>query len=193
MPRARRQQRARERDQTGDRQTAPTDEPGPWYFATLSGQLRVVANGADVELARDPPQPTVRRGNEAVSGPHLPQEGRRRRRSAIRARRSLPRTALRRSRRNRHPRSSPFRPSGPGAVWYVQYRLVCAMTLSGGGAPHSDWSSVVCASLTSVASYPLRQRAVQRRADALIRLRSDDHEAADTKAREHGLEGCVLE
>lgn len=25
----------------------------------------------------------------------------------------------------------------PGALWYVQYRFVCAMTLSGGGAPHS--------------------------------------------------------
>src|SRR5262245_31479706 len=42
----------------------------------------------------------------------------------------------------------------PGAVWYFQYRLVCAMTRSGGGAPHSVWSSVVWASLTRVASYP---------------------------------------
>ena len=25
----------------------------------------------------------------------------------------------------------------PGASWYFQYRFVCAMTLSGGGAPHS--------------------------------------------------------
>src|SRR5205823_12863246 len=43
----------------------------------------------------------------------------------------------------------------PGAVWYLQYRFVWAMTWSGGGAPHGVWSSVVCASLTSVASYPL--------------------------------------
>jgi len=26
----------------------------------------------------------------------------------------------------------------PGAVWWVQYRFVWAMTCSGGGAPHSD-------------------------------------------------------
>ena len=42
----------------------------------------------------------------------------------------------------------------PGAVWLFQYRFVCAITCSGGGAPHSVRSSVVCASLTSVASYP---------------------------------------
>ena len=40
----------------------------------------------------------------------------------------------------------------PGAVWDVQYRFVCAMTCSGGGAPHGVWSSVVWASLTRVAS-----------------------------------------
>src|SRR5205807_10008088 len=43
----------------------------------------------------------------------------------------------------------------PGAVWYFQYRFVCAMTWDGGGAPHAVWSSVVWASLTRVASYPL--------------------------------------
>ncbi len=43
-------------------------------------------------------------------------------------------------------------PRRPGAVWYFQYRFVWAMTLSGVGAPHADWSSVVCASPTSVAS-----------------------------------------
>src|SRR5262249_5891436 len=40
----------------------------------------------------------------------------------------------------------------PGAVWYFQYRFVCAMTWSAGGAPHVVWSSVVWASLTSVVS-----------------------------------------
>lgn len=40
----------------------------------------------------------------------------------------------------------------PGAFWSLQYMLVCAITWSGGGAPHSVRSSVVCASLTSVAS-----------------------------------------
>jgi hypothetical protein len=43
-------------------------------------------------------------------------------------------------------------PCRPGAVWYFQYRFVWAMTLSGGGEPHSVWSSVVWASLTNVAS-----------------------------------------
>src|SRR3989440_12151339 len=45
--------------------------------------------------------------------------------------------------------------SRPGAAWLPQYRFVCVMTLSGGGAPHAVWSSVVWASLTRVASYPL--------------------------------------
>jgi thioredoxin reductase (NADPH) len=40
----------------------------------------------------------------------------------------------------------------PGAVWYFQYRLVWAITLSGGGAPNCEKSSVVWASPTSVAS-----------------------------------------
>jgi hypothetical protein len=40
----------------------------------------------------------------------------------------------------------------PGAVWLFQYRFVCAMTLSGGGAPRVVLSSVVWASPTSVAS-----------------------------------------
>jgi len=40
----------------------------------------------------------------------------------------------------------------PGALWFCQYRLVWAMTLSGGGAPNEDRSSVVWASPTSVAS-----------------------------------------
>ncbi len=31
----------------------------------------------------------------------------------------------------------------PGARWYCQYRLVCAMTASGAGAPHSLLSKVV--------------------------------------------------
>ena len=40
----------------------------------------------------------------------------------------------------------------PGAACSSQYRFVCAMTLSGVGAPHSLRSSVVCASPTSVTS-----------------------------------------
>ena len=40
----------------------------------------------------------------------------------------------------------------PGAVVSFQYRFVCAITWSGGGAPHADWSSVVWASLTRIAS-----------------------------------------
>src|SRR6202022_4221651 len=43
----------------------------------------------------------------------------------------------------------------PGAVWYFQYRFVCAMTCSGGGAPQAAWSSVVWASLTGGAASPL--------------------------------------
>jgi hypothetical protein len=31
----------------------------------------------------------------------------------------------------------------PGALWSVQYRFVCAITWSGGGAPHAVRSSVV--------------------------------------------------
>src|SRR5580704_1108547 len=42
----------------------------------------------------------------------------------------------------------------PGALWYCQYRFVWAMTLSGGGAPYGERSSVVWASATRVASYP---------------------------------------
>jgi hypothetical protein len=40
----------------------------------------------------------------------------------------------------------------PGAWWYFQYRLVWAITLSGGGAPYAERSSVVWASPTSIAS-----------------------------------------
>jgi beta-lactamase class A len=40
----------------------------------------------------------------------------------------------------------------PGAVWYFQYRFVCAMTWTGGGAPYADRSSVVCASATRTVS-----------------------------------------
>jgi hypothetical protein len=40
----------------------------------------------------------------------------------------------------------------PGAACQPQYKLVCAMTCSGEGAPYSVMSSVVCASLTSVMS-----------------------------------------
>ncbi len=40
----------------------------------------------------------------------------------------------------------------PGAVSYVQYRFVCAITSSGRGAPHAVLSSVVCPSLTRIAS-----------------------------------------
>jgi hypothetical protein len=40
----------------------------------------------------------------------------------------------------------------PGAVWYFQYRFVCAMTCPGGGAPYAVRSSVECASATSVTS-----------------------------------------
>src|SRR5205807_8518257 len=48
------------------------------------------------------------------------------------------------------------RPRGPARRRLVfQYRFVCAMTWSGGGAPHAVWSPVVWASLTRVASYPL--------------------------------------
>jgi hypothetical protein len=40
----------------------------------------------------------------------------------------------------------------PGTLWLPQYRLVWAITRSGVGAPYSLRSSVVWASLTSVAS-----------------------------------------
>jgi hypothetical protein len=40
----------------------------------------------------------------------------------------------------------------PGAWWYFQYRLVWAITWSGGGAPYAERSSVVWASPTSIAS-----------------------------------------
>ena len=40
----------------------------------------------------------------------------------------------------------------PGAVSSAQYIFVCAITWSGGGAPQAVRSSVVWASLTSVAS-----------------------------------------
>lgn len=40
----------------------------------------------------------------------------------------------------------------PGAVCQVQYIFVCAITLSGGGIPYPDRSSVVCASFTSTVS-----------------------------------------
>jgi hypothetical protein len=34
---------------------------------------------------------------------------------------------------------------------------------------------------------------VERRADARIGLRTDDDESPDTEARQHGLEGAVVE
>ena len=43
-------------------------------------------------------------------------------------------------------------PRRPGAASYCQYRFVWAMIASGAGAPQAVWSSVVWASLTSVAS-----------------------------------------
>jgi hypothetical protein len=50
------------------------------------------------------------------------------------------------------PAVSTVPPVRPGALCQSQYRLVCAITLSGAGAPYSVRSSVVCASPTSVAS-----------------------------------------
>ena len=40
----------------------------------------------------------------------------------------------------------------PGTSWKDQYRLVWAITASGGGAPYDVRSPVVCASPTSVTS-----------------------------------------
>jgi|1186.fasta_scaffold719612_2 hypothetical protein len=58
--------------------------------------------------------------------------------------------------RGHPPKSTSFVSTVPavrrGAWWLLQYRFVCAMTASGGGAPQGVRSSVVCASLTSVAS-----------------------------------------
>ena len=81
----------------------------------------------------------------------------------------------------------------PGAVWYLQYRFVCAMTWSGGGAPHA----VLVLGRVGVADkgrvVPPDERAVERRADARIGLRARDDESPDSEARQHGLEGGVLE
>ena len=66
------------------------------------------------------------------------------------------------------------------------------MTSSGGGAPQSERSSVVCAALTSVAS-AADECAVQRRAHAFVRLRADDDEAPDGEVGEYGLERRLLE
>jgi hypothetical protein len=40
---------------------------------------------------------------------------------------------------------------------------------------------------------PLADRAVERRSDARIGLRTDHDESPDTEARQHGLEGAVVE
>jgi hypothetical protein len=65
------------------------------------------------------------------------------------------------------------------------------MTLSGAGAPHAVWSSVVWASLTRIAPYP-GEGAMQRRADAPIGLCADDDQSPDTEAGQHGLKGGVF-
>src|SRR5213595_453955 len=66
------------------------------------------------------------------------------------------------------------------------------MTWSGGGAPHAVWSPVVWASLTRVASYPLTNApwSVER---THASVSADDDESPDSQARQHGLEGSVLE
>ena len=67
------------------------------------------------------------------------------------------------------------------------------MTLSGGGAPHAEWSSVVWASLTRVASYPLTNApwSVERMHASVCAPTTT--ESPDSEARQHGLEGGVLE
>jgi len=54
-------------------------------------------------------------------------------------------------------------------------------------------SPVVWASLTKRRVVPPDERAVQRGADARVGLGADDDESPDSEARQHGLEGGVLE
>ena len=68
----------------------------------------------------------------------------------------------------------------PGAVWCAQYRFLCVMTLSGGGASQSVWSSV-CVSPTEGRVVAPSQGTVQRGADAPIGLRADHHQSPDTQ------------
>ena len=67
------------------------------------------------------------------------------------------------------------------------------MTLSGGGAPHSVWSSVVWASLTRVASYPLARApcSVERTHQSVCAPTTTSRPTAE--AGQHGLERGVLE
>ena len=81
----------------------------------------------------------------------------------------------------------------PGAVWYFQYRFVCAITCSGGGAPHCRLVLGRVGVADEGRVVPSGERAVERRADARIGLCADDDESSDTEARQHGLEGRVLE
>ena len=71
--------------------------------------------------------------------------------------------------------------------------LVWAITLSAGGRPYSEKSSVVCASLTSDGVVAAGERAVDRRSDAGVGLRAGDDEPTHTALGELGLQGGVLE
>jgi hypothetical protein len=71
----------------------------------------------------------------------------------------------------------------PGAAWSVQYRLVCAMTLSGGGAPTPTGRVLRRVGVADQGRVvPSDDRAVERRADARIGLRADDDESSDAEA-----------
>ena len=71
--------------------------------------------------------------------------------------------------------------------------LVCAMTLSGGGAPHSaEVLGGVRVSHQRRVVAP-RDRAVQGGPDALVGLRAGDDQPADLEVGEHRLEVGVLE
>ena len=70
---------------------------------------------------------------------------------------------------------------------------MCATTWSGGGAPHAVWSSVVWASLTRVASYPLTNAPWSVERTHGIGLCANDDESPNSEARQHGLESGVLE
>src|ERR1700730_3355900 len=67
------------------------------------------------------------------------------------------------------------------------------MTWSGGGAPPCR----PCLRRVGIADkgrvVPPDERAMKRRADARIALCADDDKSPDSEARQHGLEGGVLE
>ncbi len=117
-------------------------------------------SAAEIAAALGVHQPTLHRLLRALAGEGVVSDGgggeRHESSSMAWSIRSSPRMAREDRRQGVPPKSTSLVSTvpavRPGAVWYFQYRLVCAMTWSGGGAPHADWSSVVCASLTSVAS-----------------------------------------